>query len=214
MRGPDMRQCIYAACANAIMPEDSERTEVDRRFTSGFFRSMRISIDSRFRSRHKYNCATPVLEAYYGWRRKNQLLAAISNPQPGAPRVVDELFLAQAFFDPRDLVQVKYEMLRRVLIDGESVTAVSHAFGFSRTAYYQMLASFRHEGLPGLIPERPGPRGAHKLTEEIVEFLESQLAQDEALPVSALVKLLRQRFKLVVHPRSVERALARRKKGR
>jgi transposase len=105
-------------------------------------------------------------------------------------------------------------MLRQVLIEGEPATTAASAFGFSRTAYYQILASFQRAGLSGLIPERPGPHGAHKLTEDVVEFLESRLAQDETLSVSALVTLLHQRFKLVVHPRSVERALARRKKGR
>ena len=30
---------------------------------------------------------------------------------PHAERVRDELFLSNAFFDPRDLVQVRYEML-------------------------------------------------------------------------------------------------------
>ena len=147
-------------------------------------------------------------DAKTNYLRKYRIL----NPVPD--RVVDELFLAESFFDPRDLAQVKYEMLRRVLIDGKSATAAAGDFGFSRTAYYQMLDSFRREGLPGLIPGRPGPRGAHKLTEDIVEFLESQLARNETLPVSALVTLLHQRFRLVVHPRSVERALARRKKGR
>jgi transposase len=136
----------------------------------------------------------------------------ILNPKP--TRVRDEQFRVKPFFDARDLVQVKYEMLRRVLIEGASATRAAADFGFSRTAYYQILASFRRAGLPGLIPDRPGPHGAHKLTEEVVEFLESRLARDETLPVSVLVALLQQRFKLVVHPRSVERALARRKKGR
>ncbi len=136
----------------------------------------------------------------------------ILNPKPA--RVRDEQFRVKPFFDPRDLVQVKYEMLRRVLIEGEAATQAAADFGFSRTAYYQILASFRRAGLPGLIPDRPGPHGAHKLTEEVVEFLESRLAEDQTLPVSALVTLLRQRFELVVHPRSVERALARGKKGR
>jgi transposase len=136
----------------------------------------------------------------------------ILNPAPG--KVVDELFLAEPFFDSRDLVQVKYEMLRRVLIEKESATAASQAFGFSRTAYYQALASFRQDGLPGLIPDRPGPRGGHKLTEDVVKFLEDELGRDESLPLRDLVELLRQRFKLVVHPRSVERALAREKRGR
>jgi len=136
----------------------------------------------------------------------------ILNAKP--TRVRDEQFRAEPFFDPHDLVQVKYEMLRRVLIEGEAATQTAADFGFSRTAYYQILASFRRAGLPGLIPDRPGPRGAHKLTEEVVEFLESRLAEDQTLPVSALVTLVRRRFKLAVHPRSVERALARGKKGR
>ena len=34
------------------------------------------------------------------------------NPRPQA--VTDDLFTASEFFDPHDLVQVKYEMLRRV----------------------------------------------------------------------------------------------------
>ena len=147
-------------------------------------------------------------DAKTGYLRQHRIL----NPTPA--RVLDEQFLAEPFFDPRDLVQVKYEMLRRVLIEGASATRAAADFGFSRTAYYQILASFRRAGLPGLIPDRPGPHGAHKLTAEVVEFLESRLARDETLPVSALVALLQQRFKLVVHPRSVERALARRKKGR
>jgi len=35
-----------------------------------------------------------------------------------AEAVRDEFFINHEFFDPRDLVQVKYEMLRRVRIDG------------------------------------------------------------------------------------------------
>ncbi len=147
-------------------------------------------------------------DAKTGYLRQHRIL----NPTPA--RVLDEQFLAEPFFDPRDLVQVKYEMLRRVLTEGASATRAAADFGFSRTAYYQILAWFRRAGLPGLIPNRPGPHGAHKLTEDVVEFLESRLARDETLPVSVLVALLQQRFKLVVHPRSVERALARRKKGR
>jgi transposase len=147
-------------------------------------------------------------DAKIGYLQEHRIL----NPKPDVVR--DEQFRAAPFFDPRDLLQVKYEMLRRVLIDGESATQAAADFGFSRTAYYQILASFRRAGLPGLIPDRPGPHGAHKLTEEVVEFLESRLAEDETLPTSALVALLQQRFRLFVHPRSVERAIARRKKGR
>ena len=43
------------------------------------------------------------------------------NPRPGVVR--DERFADSEFFDARDLVQVKYEMVRRVRVDGDAVSA-------------------------------------------------------------------------------------------
>ncbi len=72
------------------------------------------------------------------------------NPRPQA--VTDPLFLKEPFFDPRDLVQVKYEMLRRVQSEGHSVTQAVAAFGFSRPSFYQALAAFKQGGLGGSDP--------------------------------------------------------------
>jgi hypothetical protein len=84
------------------------------------------------------------------------------NPRPEA--VADQAFTAgPEFFDARDLVQVKYEMVRRVRAEGQPVTAAAAAFGFSR----------------------PSLRSA-----------------DLAAAIAG-------RFGITVHPRSVERALAR-----
>ncbi|WP_437222403.1 helix-turn-helix domain-containing protein [Planctomicrobium sp. SH661] len=128
--------------------------------------------------------------------------------------VADELFLAHEFFDPRDLVQVKYEMLRRVQLEGLSVSEAARRFGFSRTAFYQALALFEQQGLPGLIPHRPGPKGAHKLNQDVVEFLQQQQARNAALRAGEMVELVQREFDISVHPRSIERALLReRKKG-
>jgi transposase len=135
------------------------------------------------------------------------------NPRPEA--VVDEQFHADEFFDPRDVVQVKYEMLRRVRIDGFPVTRAAAVFGFSRPAFYLAKSAFEHNGLPGLVPQRPGPRHAHKLTDAVMNFISEQRAQDRDLGAPALARLVREQFGLSVHPRSIERALSRRqKKGR
>src|SRR4051795_3728506 len=83
------------------------------------------------------------------------------NPQP--QRITDAVFRDRDFFDPRDLVQVKYEMLRRVRVDGLSVLQAARRFGLSRSTFYQAHAAFRRQGLVGLMPRRPGPRRAHKL---------------------------------------------------
>jgi len=129
--------------------------------------------------------------------------------------VIDVLFQGSDFFDRHDLVQVKYEMLRRVSVEGWSVSSAASAFGFSRPAFYQAQVAYTSAGLPGLIPQRPGPRQAHKLSEEVVDFLLEQILHDSSLRASALSQLIQQRFGLAVHPRSIERALRRRqKKGR
>jgi transposase len=117
-----------------------------------------------------------------------------------------------AFFDARDLVQVKYEMLRRVREDGQPVSHAAASFGFSRPAYYQAQASYEDEGLPGLVPQRPGPRRAHKLSEEVVDRLERALAADPSLNSAQLAQQLEAELGLRVHRRSVERALGRRRK--
>ncbi len=135
------------------------------------------------------------------------------NPRPHC--VAHELFQFNEFFDPCDLVQVKYEMLRQVRVDGHTVTETAAAFGFSRPAFYQARASFEQDGLPGLVPKRPGPRHAHKLSEEVLQFVDQQRTKDPALRAPALANMIRMRLRLSVHPRSIERALSRReKKGR
>ena len=131
----------------------------------------------------------------------------VLNPHP--ERVTDPVFLRGEFFDPRDLVQVKYEMLRRVRVERASVTQVAQAFGFSRPVFYQAQALYQSAGLPGLIPQRPGPRRPHKLSEPVVEFLVQHQLRDPLLRAAALSELVRKRFDLVVHPRSIERALER-----
>jgi transposase len=127
--------------------------------------------------------------------------------------VLDELFRDGEFFDPRDLVLVKYEMLRRVRLKEMTVTEAATAFGFSRPSFYQAQSLFQEGGLVGLIPQRPGPRQAHKLSPEILDYLQHQQAHGERLPASQLSQLVLEEFQLSVHPRSIERALQRRKKG-
>src|SRR5438067_9957111 len=135
------------------------------------------------------------------------------NPRPQA--VTDAEFTSgNAFFDARDLVQVKYEMLRRVREDGQAVSHAAADFGFSRPAFYQAQAVFDAEGLPGLVPQRPGPKRAHKLSEEVVDRLEQALKTDPSLNSAQLAQHLEEELGLRVHRRSVERALSRRlKKG-
>jgi transposase len=132
------------------------------------------------------------------------------NPHP--ERVTDELFQSREFFDPRDLVQVKYEMLRRVEIEGLPVNRSAAAFGFSRPSFYQAQATFQQGGLPALLPQKRGPKQAHKLTADVLAFLRQARQQDPSLRPVALAARIQDRYGLTVHPRSIERALVRSQK--
>ena len=142
---------------------------------------------------------------------KETALAAARCLNPHPEQVRDAEFLASDFFDARDVVQVKYEMVRKVRAEGAPVTTAAAAFGYSRPSYYQAAAALEASGLEGLVPARPGPRGAHKLTEQILAWAEQRLAADPALRPAQLADPIEQAFGVHAHPRSVERALARRR---
>jgi transposase len=136
----------------------------------------------------------------------------VLNPKPDAVR--DERFQSNDFFDARDLVQVKYEMVRRVKEEGASVTDAAARFGQSRPTFYGAQRALEESGLGGLLPRRSGPKGPHKLTEEVMAAVEKRRAGNASLGSQALATFVAERFGVRVHPRSLERALARREKKR
>ena len=134
------------------------------------------------------------------------------HPRPQAVR--DPLFAGSEFFDPRDLVQVKYEMVRRVRVDGQAVSHSAQAFGFSRPAFYHAQSTLAEGGLLALVPQKPGPRRAHKLSVDVMEFLTQSVSDEPALRARELAERVRARFGRAVHPRSIERAFKRTEKKR
>jgi len=136
----------------------------------------------------------------------------VLNAQPET--VTDKRFRGGEFFDPRDLVQVKYEMLRQVQEEGSTVTAAAEAFGFSRPTFYATRRSLEKEGLAGLVPKTPGPKGAHKLTGEVMAFIAGLREESPGVSAQELARRIEERFERSVHPRSIERAIEHREKKR
>ena len=127
-------------------------------------------------------------------------------------QVNDELFQTNDFFDTNDLLQVKYEMVRRVEKDGWAVSKAANRFGFSRPTFYESQKSLNQEGLIGLMPKKRGPQTGYKLTEKIMNFIRKKLNDVPKLQSAELVVLIKKKFKVTIHPRTIERALAKRKK--
>ena len=155
-----------------------------------------------------------VREEWYMARRTREdpkvaALVARRSLNPHPERVADEGFLASSFFDARDLLQVKYEMVRRVEVEGVSVKQAAAEFGFSRPSYYAAAQALETGGLAGLLAERPGPKRAHKLSAEVVAFVLEQLASGAASRPRELTSAIEARFGIRVHERSIERAVMR-----
>ena len=132
------------------------------------------------------------------------------NPHPEA--VTHALFRNSDFFDPDDLLQVKYEMLRQVRVDQRSVSESADACGLSRPSFYQAQAALQENGLFGLLPHKRGPQGGHKLTTEVMQFVAQRRTADPSLTAQQLAESIRKRFQVQVHPRSIQRQLLRQKK--
>ncbi|MCB1947163.1 MAG: helix-turn-helix domain containing protein [Thauera sp.] len=132
------------------------------------------------------------------------------NPYP--ERVRAPWFQEGGFFDARDLVQVKYEMLRQVSHEGASKAEAAALFGLSRPTFYQAEAAFARDGLAGLLPRQRGPKGAHKLKSDVMAFIEQRLEGDGQIHARTLARDIESQLGISVHPRSIERAIARKKK--
>jgi hypothetical protein len=144
---------------------------------------------------------------------KTAALAVTRSLNPHPEKVTDEVFLASAFCDPRDVVQVKYEMVRRVRVDKVPVAQATRAFGYCRQAFYEIAAALDAGGPTALIPGKPGPKGPRKLTDPVMRQIEDWLTVQPGLKAPALARMVKEAFGFPVHPRSIERSLTRRRES-
>ncbi|MGY1944765.1 helix-turn-helix domain-containing protein [Nocardia asiatica] len=123
--------------------------------------------------------------------------------------VTDKAFGSHEFFDARDSVQVKYEMVRRVRVDGDSVAAAAAAFGYTLSSYNEAAAALDELGLEGLAPGGTGQRRKRNLTDEVWAFADQQLYKHSCLRPADLAEPIEARFGLRLHPRAIERGVER-----
>jgi transposase len=131
----------------------------------------------------------------------------------GHRAVLDPLFCEGTFFDPRDLLQVKYEMLRRVRVEGRPAAAAARQVDLTRATYYEALRGWQRAEMLGLLPQRPGPRGPHKLTAEVLAYLRERAGGRLPTDFVGLAERLHKERSVHVHPRTIQKALRPLKKG-
>ena len=143
-----------------------------------------------------------------GGKREALARDGVLNPHPEAVR--DALFADNPFFDPADLVQVRYEMVRRHEVDGQAIGEVAAKFGVSRPTFYKAQRALAATGLTGLLPGKRGPKGGHKLSDEMLAFDVDLRTRSPGMTMAERLRI-EHRFGIKVHRRSLERAVARKK---
>jgi transposase len=139
-------------------------------------------------------------------KRENLREAGVLNPKP--ERIQDSLFLESPdFFDPQDDLQVRYEMLRVHLVDGDNVSAICQRFGVSRQTFYNLQEKFLNEGTAGLLAKRPGPKGPSKLTEDVLSFVKQRLQTQASISTPELLTQVQKKFRVSFHRRTLEKLL-------
>ena len=212
-----MRKANFAASVNEKTPHDRLASRMRRHSCARYRRGrLRISLDSLPLVRHKY---IYILWRPMSMKSKNKPLKVEALRAEGTLNLTpedvrDPKFQGNEFFDPNDIVQVKYEMLRRVSVENASVRAASEDYGVSRPTYYQTKASFDKAGIAGLVPQKRGPRGPHKFRGEALAFVQQQLVAGKPVRAREIAKLVRQKFDLNIHPRTIERAVVGKKTHR
>jgi len=145
---------------------------------------------------------------------KRQALQSTGTFNPRSAKVRQASFQGSDFFDAEDLLQLKYETVRALEAGEYSIARAAKEFGLSRPTIYQSQQQFQERGLQGLLPHKRGPKQPHKLTAKVLERLQALIAAHPELKAPELAVRLRKRWKVDVHPRTIEKALRpRAKKG-
>jgi transposase len=208
----------FAAHVRQMTPQDGRRRHDKGALSSDIWTNSALT---RCIVRRSYNYIRSATMTRFGVpaskdrkRSKADALVEDGTLNPAPEKVRDPKFQEDGFFDPRDIVQVKYEMLRRASVEKASVTDVADEYGVSRPTYYQAKADFEEGGIAGLVPRKRGPRGPHKVQGEALAFIEAQISPGDPIRARDLAKLLQKELGLDVHPRTIERVVRAKKASR
>jgi transposase len=103
-------------------------------------------------------------------------------------------------------------MVRRHQADGLPISDIAQAFGVSRPTFYKAQSALQTAGLAGLLPKPRGPKDGHKISAEVVAFIVGLKVDNPKISTPQCIAAIKDHFGITVHRRSLERALARKKK--
>ena len=120
-------------------------------------------------------------------------------------RVSHPLFETLDFFDPSDLPQIRYEMVRAARVEKMSVAAACKLFGFSREYFYKLERAFMARGYVAMLGSTMGRRPIIALNQEIINFVTHRKIQEPRISGESLHKEIEKIYKVTCSIRTVER---------
>ncbi|MCP4604345.1 MAG: helix-turn-helix domain-containing protein [Proteobacteria bacterium] len=130
----------------------------------------------------------------------------IINPKPES--VSHPLFTTNEFFDPLDLPQVRYEMLRAARVDKMSVAGACKLLGFSREYFYRLERMFKERGYIALLGSPKGGRPPLlALNQEIINFIIHRRFERPDLSGEQMHQEILKHYKVDCSRRTVERII-------
>jgi len=129
-------------------------------------------------------------------------------------KVLEQRFVDDDFYDPYDLAQVKYEMLRSARETNRNIKEIAGKFGFSRAGFYKIKYSFEKSGVSSFVLNKTGPRKARKLTPKHQEFIDDYLTENPTASSENIAEALKKGNGLEITKRTVERYRSIKSKSR
>lgn len=136
---------------------------------------------------------------------KKDILIANGTYNKNHYKVLDDKFQKDPFFDPMDIVQVKYEMLKTARNSELGVLRIADEFGFSRSAFYKIKDSYETNGIAALVPEKSGPHKARKLTDEYQRYIDRYIKEKPKAASAEIAQQLKQEMGIDISKRTIER---------
>ena len=131
----------------------------------------------------------------------------ILNPKPD--RILCKKFQNIDFFDPLDLPQVRYEMLRSARVEKTPVAETCRKFGFSREYFYRLERGFMDQGYASLLGSRKGRQPVIALNQEIVNFIVHRKIEEPNISGESLRIEIQRLYKVDCSRRTIERIVER-----
>lgn len=136
---------------------------------------------------------------------KKEILLTNGTFNKNHAKVTKANFRNGGFYDPMDIVQVRYEMIRDADVSTGTIEQVSNEYGYSRASYYHIRDNFENGGMAALIPDKTGPREPRKFTDEIQEYVNDYIGRNPSASSSQIADEIESSKGVTVSKRTVER---------